>query len=68
MTTPYDPSKFTVALENGERMKVSDLNTNQAEQQICRLLTIIRDVQFSQIFALESVSRKLQKAGIEIVK
>ena len=68
MNHPYDPTKLTVELGNGDRLKVSELNTYQAEQTICGLMTLIREIQIAQIVAVESINRKLQKAGIEIVK
>ena len=63
----YDTTKFTVT-QDGIQMPVSDLTTWQSEQHICRLLTLIREIQIAQLVATDSINRKLQKAGIEIVK
>lgn len=68
MNEPYDSTKFTVQLESGEKVKVSQLNTYQAEQHICRLLSLLREVQISQLVATENINKKLQKSGIETVK
>ena len=54
--------------QDGIQMPVSDLTNWEAEQHICRLLTLIREVQIAQLVAADSINRKLQKAGIEIVK
>ena len=65
MNEPYDPSKFTVPLENGERMKVSDLNKYQAEQHICHLLTVIREIQVMQTLETGRLNYLLKNAGIK---
>ena len=67
MSTQYAPARFSVT-QDGIEMPVSDLTTYQAEQHICRLLTLIREIQCAQLAAADSINRKLQKAGIELIK
>ena len=68
MNEQYDPTKFYVTDCTGEKVNVRCLTTHEAEQQICRLLTLIREVQIAQLVATDSINRKFTKAGIEIVK
>ena len=68
MNEQYDTSKFTVKLPDGTESTVRSLTTGEAEQTICRLLTVIREVQIAQLVATDSINRKFTKAGIEIVK
>jgi hypothetical protein len=64
MNATYDPTKATVELGNGDRLRVSDLNTHQAGQFICHLLQVIRQMQISQLIALESTNRKIEQLGL----
>jgi hypothetical protein len=64
MSATYDPTKFTVMLPGGLESTVSKLTTHEAEQCICHLLQTIRQIQISQLIALESTNRKLEQLGL----
>ena len=65
MNEQYDTSKFTVA-QDGIQMPVSDLTNYQAEQQICKLLTLIKYMHRENAYRLTIAGKEIESAGIEI--
>ena len=66
MNEQYDPTKFYVTDCTGEKVNVRCLSTHEAEQQICKLLTLIKYMHRENAYRLTIAGKEIESAGIEI--